>query len=171
MPCCGTVSRDIYMKLSEPFKISSVTNFLGKNSPIWKNGPKLLQVKFIPTKTLWKYHQPVNNSHFDNFWMLKPQIYQHFTCPKSNNSFGPYYKILPHCFRAQLSEIIILTKYNNLYENLHAKSNRCLCRRGKPDGIGLNWIFTKRCLFYFTYIFLWPIVSSLSVGLYDILAS
>ena len=87
--------------------------------------------------------------------MLKPQIYQHFTCPKSNNSFGPYYKILPHCFRAQLSEIIILTKYNNLYENLHAKSNRCLCRRGKPDGIGLNWIFTKRCLFYFTYIFLW----------------
>ena len=86
--------------------------------------------------------------------MFKPQIYQHFTCPKSNNSFGPYYKILPHCFRAQLSEIIILTKYNNLYENLHAKSNRCLCRRGKPDGIGLNWIFTKRCLFYFTYIFL-----------------
>ena len=94
--------------------------------------------------------------------MLKPQIYQHFTCPKSNNSFGPYYKILPHCFRAQLPEIIFLTKYNNLYENLHGKSNRCLCRRGKPDGIGLNWIFTKRCLFYFTYIFLWVTVISIS---------
>ena len=91
--------------------------------------------------------------------MLKPQIYQHFTCPKSNNSFGPYYKILPHCFRAQLPEIIFLTKYNNLYENLHRKSNRCLCRRGKPDGIGLNWIFTKRCLFYFTYISLYDIVA------------